>query len=145
MSLTATVAGCSELEGIQEGSSDDVPGFHKDQLMDADVGVSTMTREDGDAIVEYQTTASTEEEARSQVGPVATEIGDAISDPPSFETGVSTVYVTGFDEDETELITFSIRSQWAVDYAEDDISADEYRSRVSNTVEVTGFEDDASA
>lgn len=123
------VAGCSDLEGIED-SSDEIPGYHAEQLDDAEIGVTEVSREEGDAIIEYQTTATGEDEIRSQIGTVATETADAISDPGAFEQAVDTIRVTGFDEDGTEVVFFSIPGQWAIDFVEGDRSEDAYLSDV---------------
>ena len=83
----------------------------------------------GSLIVEYTTTTTTTDTRREEVGVVAEVYAQAVAD--GYQR--TPLYVTVYDETGRPVADFRIERAWALAYAQDDLSAEEYGERIGRT------------
>lgn len=134
---TAVLGGC--LGQFEGNTSEQIPGFNTEAFENSDIAVDEVYREDSRdtnrVVVRYATTATTEDEAREEIVPVALAIADAMSDPEAFGAGVDTISVTAIDEDGQEMLQYELPVGTVTEYADGDISEDEFRRRLRQQVD----------
>ena len=120
----------------EESDGADIPGFDGSKLdIESDV-VSITSIERTDSTVEVVATSEITDLQKlyAELGTLADAHKNAITDLEAFEGAIDTIdWVV--DHDEKKVISFSVKTEWLVNYKNGDLSADAFLEKVKATAE----------
>lgn len=125
-----------ESDGTGETSDADIPGFDGSKLSLESDAVSIASVERADRTVEVVATSEVTDLQKlyAELETLADAHENAIVDVEAFADAIDAVdWVV--DHDKKKVISFSVKTDWLVDYRNDDLSADAFLENVKTTAE----------
>ncbi len=118
-----------------DGEVDDIPGYDNGELEldDHDITIDRATHDGSELTVEYTAHESDFDDLHETFESISDSIADGIKDPDTFVAEIDRVYVTVYEITGDELTSFYVEVQWAIDYLNDELTAEEFIDKVAET------------